>query len=267
MKPESESEIPSVPAWFQNGFHRFLDRFLNRHFHAIAIERQSRCERQVPADQPLIVFGNHPSWWDPLIAHRLNRLLFPKRQFYAPIDADALERYKVFAKLGFYGVQANTKSGAANFLKTSKSILNAPNTSIWLTPEGRFTDVRDHSVSLMPGLSHLCSRMEQGWVVPHALEYVFWNERLPVCLVKMGEPIKIADHTGADKQDWDKILDTRLRSAQTELSELAIARSSEPFDNLIRGGAGAGRLYDAFRRMKSVATGRKFRAAHGDAFE
>ena len=94
------TSVPHVAGWFQNGFHRFLRRYLKRHFHTIAIDRDSRSSLIVDDDQPLIVYGNHPSWWDPLIAHFLNRSLFPNRQFYAPIDADALEQYKVFANLG-----------------------------------------------------------------------------------------------------------------------------------------------------------------------
>ena len=52
-------------------------------------------------DAPLIIYANHPSWWDPMIAQFLNRKLCPDRQFYAPIDAKALEHYRVLGKLGF----------------------------------------------------------------------------------------------------------------------------------------------------------------------
>ena len=109
------------------------------------------------------------------MAHFLNRTLFPRRQFFAPIDADALEQYKVFAKLGFYGVRMHTTSGAAAFLRQSLAILHAGDTAIWMTPEGRFADVRDRTAKLMPGLAHLCTRLESGCAVPIALEYVFWE--------------------------------------------------------------------------------------------
>jgi len=264
----SEPNLPRVPGWFQNGFHGFLRPFLKRHFHAIAIERRSRCESSLDESGPLIVYGNHPSWWDPLIAHFLNRTLFPDRQFYAPIDADALEQYRVFGKLGFYGVRMNTASGAAAFLKQSTAILETGgDTSIWMTPEGRFADVRDHSAELMPGLAHLCKRMSAGNVIPLAIEYVHWDERLPVCLASMGAPITIADHRELDKAQWRELLTSRLRETQSGLSQLAMARSSEPFDNLIRGHAGAGRVYDSFRRLRSWMTGKRVRDQHGQQFE
>lgn len=149
-------------------------------------------------DDPLIIYGNHPSWWDPLIAHYLNLKLLSPRQFYAPIDAAALAKYAVFAKLGFYGVNLASHSGAAAFLKQSMSILEHPQTSLWLTPEGRFCDCRDHTAPLMPGLSHLCAKLRRGLVVPMAIEYLFWEERLPECLVYFGTPLDVADFAGRD---------------------------------------------------------------------
>ena len=261
------ADIPSVSGWLQRGFHRFLRSFLKRHFHAIGIERDSRCEAAIDPDQPLIVYGNHPAWWDPLMAHFLNRTLFPRRQFFAPVDGDALEQYKVFAKLGFYGVRMHTTSGAAAFLRQSLAILHAGDTAIWMTPEGRFADVRDRTAKLMPGLAHLCTRLESGCAVPIALEYVFWEERLPVCLIALGRPQFISEYQGLAKPQWSEMLESELRAAQDRLMQLAIARRSQPFENLIHGNAGAGAMYDFFRRLRVGRHGGKGRFHHGDQFE
>ncbi len=264
---ESEQSPPPVTAWFQHGFHRFLGSYLKRHFHSLAIARHSRYDRDVTAEAPLLVYANHPAWWDPLVAHFLNSRLFPNRQFYAPIDAAALQQYQVFSKLGFYGVSLDTMRGAAEFLQQSLAIARAPNTALWITPEGRFADARDHQAALMPGLAHLCTRLDDGWVLPVALEYPFWDERLPQSLVKLGEPFRIREHKQLTKLQWQSQLTTRLRSTQASLAELAMARSSEPFDQLLRGKQGAGGAYDVLRRMRALATRTPFRAAHGDSLE
>lgn len=259
--------VPPVAKWFQDGFHRFLRPFLRRHFHAIAIERQSRIASADVAGLPVIVYGNHPSWWDPLIAHYLNRQLLPERQFYAPIDDDALQQYRVFGRLGFYGVRMDRASGAATFLKQSLAILGHGETAIWLTPEGRFADARDHTAELMPGLAHLCTRLSAAAIIPLALEYIFWEERLPVCLAKTGTPILLTEQSGLSKPQWAELLSDRLRQTQSDLSQLAIARSAAPFDNLLSGHRGAGTVYDSFRRVKAWVTGQPFRAQHGEHFE
>ena len=257
--------VKKPAAWFLNGFHRFLRPYLRRHFHAVAIDRQRRPREGFASGSPLIVYANHPSWWDPLIAHFLHRTLFPDRHFFAPIDAAALQQYGVFEKLGFYGVQLSSISGAASFLKKSVSILNQEDSAIWITPEGRFADHRDHDAELMPGLAHLCERCPQAVALPLALEYVFWDDRLPVCLVSMGLPVRCDDHSWS-KLEWSEHLTSQLRDTQSRLAQLSIRRSAEPFDNLLPGMRGGGWFYDSCRRLKAWATGNPFRAEHGDQF-
>lgn len=258
---------PPVAKWFQDGFHTFLKPFLRRHFHTIAVERESLAALGKLSDGPLIVYGNHPSWWDPLIAHFLCRNCFRGRQFYAPIDADALAKYQVFSKLGFYGIDLQSNRGAAEFLKTSVSILQAPGASLWVTPEGKFSDSRDYKNPLMPGLAHLCTKMdENGCAIPMALEYVFWEERLPECLIRFGSPIQRSQYRNEDKSGWNSVLESGLRENQRQLAELVIQRSSEPFEAVLSGARGAGGFYDSFRRFRSLIGGRQFHAEHGRKF-
>ena len=279
-KTSDSIAVPPPAAWFQNGFQRFLERYLRRHFHAIAIAREGHPRDQFAAlsrqtgetnplqdpDLPMLVYSNHPGWWDPLIAQFANHRLFMPRQFYAPIDAEALQQYRVFEKLGFFGVEPHTSRGAASFLRVTSELFQRPHTALWMTPEGRFADPRDHEAELMPGLAHVCTRLTSGWIVPMALEYVFWEERLPECLMKVGECVSLKEYPDRDKAAWAADLQHRLRQVQSQLSRLAIARRSEPFENLLQGKQGARGVYDMARRVKSLVTGRRFQAAHGDQF-
>lgn len=259
------SDVPPIPGWFQDGFHRFLGPFLKRHFHTVAVHRDSLPAIESTHDRPLIVYGNHPSWWDPLIAQFLCRQLFAPRQFYAPIDARALEQYQVFRKLGFFGIDLESRAGASAFLKTSQAIVQHTDASLWITPEGRFCDVRDASAPLMPGLAHLATKLPpQGTILALALEYVFWDERLPVVLARFAQPLEADSHR--TKPEWNEQLTQQLRTNQSELAVAAQARRAEPFEPLLRGTRGAGGVYDTFRRFKSMATRRRFRASHGEEF-
>nr|WP_231602516.1 lysophospholipid acyltransferase family protein [Neorhodopirellula pilleata] len=268
--PATHRGVVARPAaWFQNGFHRFLETYLKRHFHAIAVQTESvPAAELIPSDPstPMIVYCNHPSWWDPLLAHFINSRCFVPRQLYAPIDASALQRYQVFEKLGFFGVDLNSTSGAAAFLRTTTELFKRDSSALWLTPEGRFADVRDHAAELMPGLSHLCWKLDAGIVVPLSLEYVFWEERLPECLFRFGEIVRIEDFPERTKTEWSEDLATRLRENQSRLAELSIARNAQPFTNLLRGKQGARGVYDWSRRMKAWMTGKSFQAAHGEKF-
>lgn len=268
-RPPTAADPPLAPVadWFQGGFHRFLRPFLRRNFDAIAVARANRPQPGDFDDGPLVVFSNHPSWWDPVVAHFLNHELFPSRQFRAPIDADALSQYQVFERLGFFGVQNGTRAGAATFLKTAAAVLDSPHDALWITPEGRFADARDPDATLMPGLAHVCHKIGReknvrGRAVALALEYVFWNEKLPMCLARFSSPIDLADPMLADKSALLDRFTTVLRTTQSELADDAIKRRGEPFENLLVGKSGGGLFYDTFRRFKSVLTGQRFSARH-----
>ena len=72
-----------------------------RHFHSLRISRAG-----LPPDArglPLVLYTNHASWWDPLVGLVVKAECFPDRTLFTPIDATMLERYKMFAKLGFFG--------------------------------------------------------------------------------------------------------------------------------------------------------------------
>lgn len=269
MKAEvslNDSTLKEPAKWFLDGFHRFLRGYLKRHFHCFAVDRERRPDSNFADGRPIILFANHPSWWDPLTAQFLNRTLFEGYSFYAPIDAEALEQYRVFERLGFFGVRLSSKTGAAQFLLRSREVLRRDRSALWITPEGRFSDVRDQEATLMPGLAHLCHREDNAVVAAIALEYAFWDERLPICFTSLSPPTLLSDHPDWTKAQWSTYLSEQLRETQSRLSEMVIARSSEPFDNLLAGKKGTGWFYDSFRRIKSLATRQPYRATHGDQF-
>ncbi|MEZ6077906.1 MAG: hypothetical protein R3C56_20210 [Pirellulaceae bacterium] len=157
---------------------------------------------------------------------------------YAPIDAEALQVSNVWTD-GFFGVEQQSRVGAAEFLGIAEEILRHPGASLWVTPEGRFADVRDTSARLMPGLAHLARKIaarraeslpadggaQNGdfrsrcvWFIPVAVEYTFWEERQPELLMWFGRPLSDSAMQGEAKSQWDRELSERLRAAQRELA-------------------------------------------------
>lgn len=288
--PKRDVALPRIDRWLMRGFEdHFLPRYLRRHFHALAVNRQALAEEVFAADAAVVVYANHASWWDPMVAIHVRQRLWPQHRFYAPIDADMLARYRIFSRMGFYGVAAGSHRGAAEFLKRSAAIVQRPGSSIWLTPEGRFCDVRDTERPLMPGLSHLAARVEANepgrakdtktapgsgpersrcvWFVPAAIEYVFWEERLPECLCWFGQPLQTAwGEATADRAEWDAKLTTGLRSAQQELAEASIARATSHFEVLLSGQTGTRSFYDSARGVLARLRGKSIKVQHGDKF-
>lgn len=259
--------MPKVSKQISGFFSWFVPKYLGRNFHVVGLlKRHNGCGCvDVPDDEPIIIALNHPSWWDPLIGLLFADHCFDNRQFYAPIDAEALANYRIFEKLGFYGVDARSPSGVKEFLKTSREILSQPGTSIWITPEGRFTDVRDNA-DFEPGLGHLLSRLDRGVVIPLAAEYTFWEEKLPVALAAFGDPISITEHASLGKDEWSELVREQLRDTQSELAAASIARAADRFDSVLVGKVGVGGIYDWGRRIRCWLTRQEYTPQHGTKF-
>ncbi|MFO1477518.1 MAG: lysophospholipid acyltransferase family protein [Verrucomicrobiota bacterium] len=241
----------------------YCRRYLRRHFHSI------RLSQSVPVPRadglPLVLFANHASWWDALVCLVLKDELYSGRRAFAPIDAAALEKYRFFRRLGFFGVEQGARRGAAQFLRMANGVLSQPNGLLVLTPQGRFADVRERPLRFAPGLGHLAARGGATVFAPLAIEYVYWEERLPEVLIRFGEPVTVRPGEGAGQSaaSWTRRFEGALESAQDALGEEARARQPGAFVSLLRGGAGQGGVYDAWRRLRAAARGETFRPEHG----
>jgi 1-acyl-sn-glycerol-3-phosphate acyltransferase len=255
--------LPTIKPWLVDGFYRFCRYYMRRQFHAVAVDQRELKASPLPDDCPMICYANHPGWWDPILAVHLCKSCFPGRKLYAPIDAQALKKYRVFAQMGFYGIELHSLHGAADFLRISKRILAEPKSSLWITPEGRFADPRDHTAPLMPGLAHLALQHENLYLVPLAMEYVFWEERLPEALQRIGRPIHNSEIKHLSKPQALEFLAARLRDNQKHLADSIIARRGEDFEVQISGKSGAWGFYDALRKMKARFSGEKLDLHHG----
>ena len=252
------AELPNVSRFLFRGFSWYVPRYLRRHFNAVRVAKATA--PVLSADQAVICFGNHPGWWDPLIAFMLHRRYFSDRTMYAPIDQAALQQYPVFRKLGFYGIDLNSLDGAKRFLLITRELLKQPATAIWMTPGGDFTDVRTR-VIFQPGLGHIAATVSNVTLVPVALEYTFWYQRNAEALVEFGPPIRTCS-VQQSKEAWQTELEGRLAVAQASLAQKAMSRDDAQFEVVLAGSAGLGGLYDLARRVRSRLTGADFDLRH-----
>jgi 1-acyl-sn-glycerol-3-phosphate acyltransferase len=236
----------------------YLRWYFYRSFHAVRIARDG-----LPPDvagRPLILYSNHPSWWDPAVYILLATKLFPERRGYGPIDSKALEQYGLLSRMGAFGVKQDDPRGAAVFMRTSLSVLAQPGTMLTMTAEGRFTDQRTRPITLRPGLAHLARLVPTAVILPLALEYNFWNESKPEVLMRFGAPV-LPPATG-NVEAWTTRLEQALTDTMDALAAQSATRNAGLFQPLLRGQAGVGGVYDLWRRLRAVMAGRPFDPSH-----
>lgn len=252
--------LPRKWPWMFNGFRKYARRYVRKHFHAV---RLSNSSAPLPTpDAPTLVVLNHPGWWDPLVCVLLTHRFGEARDHYAAIDAVAVEKYRFFTRLGFFGVDTHTFRGAAGFLRTGGAVLSRPDRVLWVTAQGRFSDVRTRPLALRSGVGHLAARLVAGYVVPLAIEYSFWNERTPEALARFGTPLVIGDARGRSGRAWTAAIEAALTDTLDCLNREAMTRDPTRFTTLAAGRTGVGGVYDGWRRVKAWATGSRFEPAH-----
>lgn len=253
--------LPAVSPKLLRWFTWYSRRYIAKHFHSLRVSKSDL--PFVRSDLPLVVFTNHASWWDPLVGLVLKSEFFPERTAFIPIDAAALNRYKIFDKLGFFGVEQDNRRGAAQFIRSAQTILGQPNSLLALTPQGKFSDVRERPLQFRPGLGHLAARAQHALFLPLAVEYVFWEERLPEILVRFAPAIEVRGNDSATPRYWTAIFEEKLSIAQDALASDAKNRHPDAFQFILRGGAGQGGVYDWWRGLRSKLRGEIFQREHG----
>ena len=245
---EREDRAPEVSPLLLSVFGRYTERHLARHFQALRLAKSQRPDLVAARGKPLIVYFNHPSWWDPLVCAQLAAQLLPDRRHYAPIDPGVLGDNPLFARLGFFAIEPGTARGARRFLAVSQDVLRRSDTALWLAAEGRSADPRERPLRLRSGISHLAARVRSAVLLPLALEYPFWEERLPEALARFGEEIPAGD-ADLDPGDWTPVLESRLESALESLAAESLCRDPARFEALLSSG-GPGGVSTAWRRLK-----------------
>jgi 1-acyl-sn-glycerol-3-phosphate acyltransferase len=178
-------ERPRVSAYAVKLFAAYTRRYIRKKFHALRLLKRHSPRQDL--SRPLIIYLNHASWWDPLVCLDLSRRWFPDRSSFARLDAASLKRYRILRHIGMYPVEQNSLRGTMAFFRTTCAILSVERNIVWLTPQGRFVDVRARPIELRGGIGALATRLPEVEFLPLAIEYAFWTEPRPEILVSFGQ--------------------------------------------------------------------------------
>ena len=248
--------VPSISRLVLRLFRRIVRGYLRRHFHGV---RVSGAERFVKGAEPLIVYANHGSWWDPMVSIMLAERLMLEQDHFAPMDATALARYGILKRLGIFPVEMKSARGAMQFLRTGEAVLKSGGV-LWVTPQGRFVDARERPLKFLPGLAAIAVRVAPCAVLPLAIEYPFWDERLPECLLRFGTVMRVS--VGESAENVEARLIAALETTMDALQEMALRRDAREFALVLGGAAGVGGFYALGEQLKGLVAGKPYRAEH-----
>ncbi len=98
---------------------------------------------------PILLIGNHFSWWDGFIARHINKRIL-KRKLHLMMDEEQLSKRRFLSKLGAFSIKKNSRSARLS-LQYATELLSNPENLLILFPQGKFQSMHQHPLSFESG--------------------------------------------------------------------------------------------------------------------
>lgn len=160
---------------------------LKRFFHRVDIE----CT-VVTRGRPVLLIGNHFSWWDGFIAYRLNDLFLHKR-FHIMMLEEQLAGRMFLNKAGAFSVKRGSRS-VIESLSYASALLHERENMVVVYPQGTITSIHRRPVVFEKGTERIIAGAPADLMILFYVALPDWySEKKP------GLTIRVTEFAGADR--------------------------------------------------------------------
>ncbi|QUV85650.1 lysophospholipid acyltransferase family protein [Chloracidobacterium aggregatum] len=224
--------LPAQPSpLFQRVVHAYNQHLLRRAFHAVwwrGVDVFTAEPRR-----PLLIYANHPGWWDPLLAFFVVRRT--GRDGYMMGEETTLRTFRFFRWMGGFSVNRADARDVARSIRYASERLAAPSTALWIFPQGEIVPPDKRPLTFLPGAAHILRRTTACIAVPTAIRYEFHDQPRPEVFLDFGPGELIR---GAEVHDITALtchLQARLTERMDALRDAVWERRPEGFSLALRG--------------------------------
>jgi len=163
-------------------FFRFYSRNgLKRHFHSVTFD----CAAAI-ANRPVLLIGNHFSWWDGFIAYRLNDLCLHKK-FHIMMLEEQLENRLSLNKAGAFSIKRGSRSMVES-LQYASGLLHDNDNLLAVYPQGTITSIHRRPVRFEKGVERIIAGASENlMILLYAALPDWFSEQKPVLTVRVIE--------------------------------------------------------------------------------
>lgn len=148
--------------WFYYPFFTWYSKWMPRKdFKRVVLH-----QRMEDKGLPVLMIGNHVSWWDGFLAHYIN-LQFFKRKPHVMMLEEQLKARMFLNKTGAYSIKKGSRS-ALESLRYSAAILTDPKNMVIMYPQGKIHSIYDHPLQFEKGWYRIFKYLE------HPIQLVFY---------------------------------------------------------------------------------------------
>ena len=171
--------------WFERVFAIYNRNLLKRRFSSLKVLNIDILQN-LKREFPLIIYANHSSWWDGLIAFQISHIA--KLDSFIMMEEKQLKRFFLFRRLGAFSVVRENAREALKSIEYSADLLkeNSKRT-LWIFPQGEISSNDARPLVFYNGFSRIIAKTGKCFALSLAIRYEFIDEFKPEIFVKIGK--------------------------------------------------------------------------------
>jgi len=173
--------------FFIKFFSRYSRNGLKRYFHSVRFD----CNID-SSGRPVLLIGNHFSWWDGFIAYRLNDLCLHKK-FHVMMLEEQLATRLFLNKAGAFSIKRGSRS-VIESLNYASMLLHEPENIVVVYPQGTITSVHRRPVVFEKGTERIIDGASKKLMILFYVALPDWfSEKKP------GLTVRVTEYTSEDR--------------------------------------------------------------------
>jgi chlorobactene lauroyltransferase len=222
---------PNKSKYFEKIFSVYNRNLLRRRFNSF---QASGLEFLLNKDinTPLIIYCNHSSWWDGLIAFQIS--YETGLDSFVMMEEKHLKRLFLFRRLGAFSVIREKPREALKTIDYAAKLLteNSKRT-LWIFPQGEILPNDLRPIVFYNGLTKIIEKVEKCYAASLSIRYEFLGEFKPQIFVKIEEPKLISIESVFNVRQLTQALTENLTDSLNILKSDIINRNLAGYKSIL----------------------------------
>jgi hypothetical protein len=233
-----------LPAKKNEAFMRLFEWYTRRLMRGAFDAVRVRGGANLRGDGPLLLYGNHPGWWDPLFAFFITRRY--KLDGYLMGEEKQVRAYPFFRLIGGFSVNRADPRDAARSVRYAGDLLK-DGAAVWIFPQGEIVAPDVRPVTFLPGTAHILRRVPECRAVPFAWRYDFVGQARPEAFMAYGAA-EVIRGGEINVEELTAKLQKRLTGECDGLREAVLTRRFDDFEVILKGKRSVNVVWDEWKR-------------------
>lgn len=216
---------------FERIFSFYNQNLLKRRFHDVRVSGLEFLLNR-NTSLPLIIYCNHSSWWDGLVAFQISRKI--GLNSFVLMDEKNLKRLFLFRGLGAFSIDRSTPRAALKSIQYAAKILSKNSgAALWIFPQGEILPNDQRPLKFFSGISRIVRLTRNCETTSLAMRYEFLGEFKPQIFIKIEKSIQCAEFEATDKRALTETFTGRMTENLDALKNKIIEQEFDDFVSLL----------------------------------